>query len=51
MCTQALVPGFYAEVADKDGKVYRYHASRTGFVNATLEPGAVLGPPPPAATP
>ena len=50
VCTQALVPGFYAEVADESGKVYRYHGANRNFVNATLEPGAILAPPPPAAT-
>ncbi|MBA4179964.1 MAG: hypothetical protein C0506_05180 [Anaerolinea sp.] len=51
MCTQALVPGFYAEVADEKGEVYRYHGANGQFVNATLERGAILGPPPPAARP
>lgn len=51
MCTQALVPGFYAEVADEAGKIYRYHGANGQFVNATLEAGATLGPPPPATLP
>lgn len=51
MCTQALVPGFYAEVADEAGNIYRYHGANGQFVNATLEAGANLGPPPPATLP
>lgn len=51
MCTQALVPGFYAEAADRDNKLYRYHGANGQFVNATLEPSAILGPPPPATAP
>ena len=40
VCTQALVEGFFALLADGGGKQYEYHGSGSGFVAATFEPGA-----------
>jgi len=40
VCTQALVDGYFALLADSAGKQYEYHGSGSGFIAATFEQGA-----------
>lgn len=47
-CTQALVPGFLAELSDPTGKVHRYHGAGNEFVPAALDPSVTPGQPLPA---
>ena len=42
VCTQALVPGFRAVLADGGGKTYEYRGTGDSFIAASFEPGAVL---------
>lgn len=45
VCTQALVPGFFAHLAGPGGKVMRYHGANGQFIRADFGPGVYVEEP------
>jgi hypothetical protein len=45
ICTQALVQGYFALLADSAGLQYEYHGADSGFIAATFERGSTVRQP------